>query len=435
MASLASLGALAGPAAADDPTTTTTPPTTTPVTTLVDPTSTSPETTAPPGAPDPGPLPPRAGPPPLPDQPPVPPGVVLPDPTPHIRLLVAQIGIMDLQRGQQLAALGLETSKAAQAAADAKVTEAKQGVDDAEQRLADAHEQLGSLAVLAYMGSGDGVLTSLLSGDSTAPARQRTMLKASIERRTQDLHQAEEARTRAEEARDQAVQAAADAARRVQDAEGVVSDTAARLADARAEEAAARAGRSRPSSSDATKGWQLTIEGANLATAEELAQWFAAQNLASRANAPVEDLTGWFVSEGADENIRGDMAFAQAIVETGYFANPDTVNGNNFAGIGNCDTCPSGFAFPDVQSGVRGQIQLLKSYAERTPVYKNPLVDRRLRGPAGCCQNWNQLTHVWASDPNYGPVILGVYEKLLTWVVMTRSANGGLPPTPRVPPG
>ena len=41
---------------------------------------------------------------------------------------------------------------------------------------------------------------------------------------------------------------------------------------------------------------------------------------------------------------------------------------------------------------------------------------------------------MWASDPNYGPVILGVYEKILTYVVMTRTANGGQPPPPRPVP-
>ncbi len=191
----------------------------------------------------------------------------------------------------------------------------------------------------------------------------------------------------ANSALDAAHQAASDAAQKVTDAQAAVDDLASKLADARTEEANARAQR---------PGWQLTIEGANLATAEELSAWFTAQNHLSRANAPLDDLTGWFISEGNTEGVRGDMAFAQAVVETGYFANPDTVNGNNFAGIGHCDTCPSGFVFPDVQTGVRGQIQLLKSYVEDTPTYANPLVDSRLRGPAGL------LSELDGADPCVG---------------------------------
>ncbi len=72
---------------------------------------------------------------------------------------------------------------------------------------------------------------------------------------------------------------------------------------------------------------------------------------------------------------------------------------------------------------MRGQVQLLKSYVEVNPTYENPLVDRRLRGPAGCCQTWNQLTGVWASDGRYGPLILGLYEEMLTWLVQYRVAN------------
>ena len=424
MAFLASWGALtAGPAAADDPTTTTTtPPVTDPV-----PAPTSPETTAPPGAPDPGPLPPRAGPPPLPDQPPLPPDLQLPDPTPQVRVLVAQITIMDIQRWQGIAAFALQNATQAKAAADAKVTQAEAAVEAAQREIDNSRDQLGSLAVLAYMGSGDSVLSAVLKGDPTAGARQRELLNSSLDHRRQDLSDAQQQLVEANDALDAAHQAAADAAQQVTDAQAGVDDLVTKLADARTEEANARAKR---------PGWQLTIEGANLATAEELSAWFTAQNHVSRANAPLDDLTGWFVTEGTTEGVRGDMAFAQAVVETGYFANPDTVTGNNFAGIGHCDTCPSGFVFPDVQTGVRGQIQLLKSYVEDKPTYANPLVDSRLRGPAGCCQNWTELTHVWASDPNYGPVILGVYERILTYVVMTRSANGGQPPPPRpVPTG
>jgi hypothetical protein len=152
--------------------------------------------------------------------------------------------------------------------------------------------------------------------------------------------------------------------------------------------------------------WSLPIEGDSAATADEMAVWFVMRGVASQARVPITTLTKLYVDEGKDEGIRGDMAFAQSIVETGSFTNPDTVNLNNFAGVGHCDTCAAGFSFSSPQVGVRGQIQLLKSYAEKDPKYKHPLVDSRLRGPAGCCQTWRQLTRTWATAPNNSPEIL-----------------------------
>ena len=102
---------------------------------------------------------------------------------------------------------------------------------------------------------------------------------------------------------------------------------------------------------------------------------------------------------------------------------------NNFAGVGHCDSCSDGFRFATALDGVRGQAQLLKSYVEVKPTYANPLVDSRLRGPAGCCQTWNQLTGVWATDGRYGPLILGLYEDMLEWLLLTRvSAAMAAPP-------
>ena len=54
------------------------------------------------------------------------------------------------------------------------------------------------------------------------------------------------------------------------------------------------------------------------------------------------------------------MAFAQAVLETGGFSSPDAVDLNNYAGIGHCDTCGQGWAFPSPQAGVLGQLQLLR---------------------------------------------------------------------------
>jgi hypothetical protein len=165
--------------------------------------------------------------------------------------------------------------------------------------------------------------------------------------------------------------------------------------------------------------------GPSAFTGPELASWYASRMLGSSANAPIDKIAGWSVSEGNDEDVRGDMAFVQAIIETGAFSNSDTVRLNNFAGIGHCDNCAAGFHFATPQLGVRAQIQLLKSYAQKRPIYKHKLVDPRLRGPDGCCETWRALTRTWATDPTYGSKILDLYRQALEWLITER--HGTIP--------
>lgn len=152
-------------------------------------------------------------------------------------------------------------------------------------------------------------------------------------------------------------------------------------------------------------------------TSGDLAAWFHASQRQAKTAVPVELLAVWFIDEGLREGVRGDIAFAQAVLETGGFTNVDSVTINNYAGIGHCDTCPQGFAFPTPQLGVRAQIQLLKSYAVDQPLYVNPLVDPRLHGPVGCCPTWGDLTRKWATAPTYGPAIMAIYTDLMQFAL------------------
>ena len=139
------------------------------------------------------------------------------------------------------------------------------------------------------------------------------------------------------------------------------------------------------------------------------------------ASVPIAELVRLFIDHGNAEGIRGDMAFAQAIHETGWFANRDTITQNNFAGIGHCDSCAAGFPFATADLGALAQIQLLKGYSEANPTYNVPRAAPNLNGPRGCCQTWTELGGVWATDPNYGPRILGNYDDMLAWLVAERS--------------
>ena len=115
----------------------------------------------------------------------------------------------------------------------------------------------------------------------------------------------------------------------------------------------------------------------------ELVSWYRAKapsTLPYRATgASLEQLAELFVTEGNRYHVRGDLAFAQSIVETAWFNFPDhglvRPHNNNFSGIGACDSCPGGFQFSSALAGVRAQIQLLRSYADiasRTRYHPRP---------------------------------------------------------------
>ena len=93
------------------------------------------------------------------------------------------------------------------------------------------------------------------------------------------------------------------------------------------------------------------VMGPSALTAAQMVAWYNAQDYHPRLETSINDLAQIFIDEGTDENVRGDFAFAQSIVETaGFNAAPD----NNYSGIGWCDSCSTGNRFPNPREGVRG---------------------------------------------------------------------------------
>jgi len=170
-----------------------------------------------------------------------------------------------------------------------------------------------------------------------------------------------------------------------------------------------------------------TIMGTAALSAGELAGWYASTGYQANTTVPLATLAGYYLSNGTTVGLRGDIAFAQSIVETGYFTFPSggqlAGSDNNFAGIGACDSCAHGWTFPDAQTGVAAQEQLLEAYASSTKI-PTPLVGRV--GVAGCCNTWLALSGVWATNPNYGYEILSVYQEILNWAIPERLAAAGL---------
>jgi flagellar motility protein MotE (MotC chaperone) len=173
----------------------------------------------------------------------------------------------------------------------------------------------------------------------------------------------------------------------------------------------------------------VPIMGQSVLTAPQIAAWFRSTGQRARLmlDTPIEALAELYVSEGDTENVRGDLAFAQAVLETGSFGH---ATDNNFAGIGACDSCTSQYLFPSPRDGVRAQIQLLRNYADpfsRASMLRNPL-DATLHGtdPLRAAQTfdtfpfkgrapvWNVMgAGNWATDPLYAGKVLDIYARML----------------------
>jgi hypothetical protein len=174
----------------------------------------------------------------------------------------------------------------------------------------------------------------------------------------------------------------------------------------------------------------LSVRGPALATPAQLAAWFYGRQPqpggAYGATVPVATLTQLFVEEGNFEGIRGDVAFIQSILETGWFRFGGSVPAwkNNFAGIGATDSGGAPAAFPNARTGVRAQIQHLRAYADPTattctaPPLRFSCVDPRfhLVSPKGKAPTWNQMGNGnWASSTTYASKILQLYREMLTY--------------------
>ncbi|MCU1457623.1 MAG: Mannosyl-glycoprotein endo-beta-N-acetylglucosaminidase, partial [Actinomycetia bacterium] len=170
-------------------------------------------------------------------------------------------------------------------------------------------------------------------------------------------------------------------------------------------------------------GASTPIMGRSVLSASELASWFVSSGRSARTTVSITTLAQDYINEGSAEGVRGDIAFAQSILETGSFGFP--ANGqlkssdNNFAGIGACDSCANGYQFPDAQTGVRAQIQLLRNYADRSATaagltYAPVLPNFDSFYLQGAASTWNGLTGRWATAANYGDKIIGIYVQILS---------------------
>jgi hypothetical protein len=173
----------------------------------------------------------------------------------------------------------------------------------------------------------------------------------------------------------------------------------------------------------------VPVMGDSFLTAAQLATWYRATNATPKLapGTTIDDLARMYIQEGEAEGVRGDIAFAQGVIESAYFS---VAAGNNYAGIGACDSCSRGYAFANPREGVRAQIQLLRNYADPDsragdlayrPVpglYPGSLSEASrvfdtffLKGKVPL---WNQMGNGnWATDPTYATKVVDLYARMI----------------------
>ncbi len=159
----------------------------------------------------------------------------------------------------------------------------------------------------------------------------------------------------------------------------------------------------------------LSLLGPSRLTASQMATAVSSSHV-PRVTVSIDELAQIFVEEGAAFGVRADLAWAQSIVETGWFTFPDRglvhPQDNNFAGIGACDSCSGGNHYEDARTGVRSQMQLLRGYADphrlSNPISKPPT------SYLGIAPTWFDMGDGhWATSTRYAESVISVYTNLL----------------------
>ncbi len=163
-----------------------------------------------------------------------------------------------------------------------------------------------------------------------------------------------------------------------------------------------------------------SIIGTPMATQQQCVNYLLSNNPHPAITVTPEQLVAFYYEEGAREGIRPDVAFAQALKETGFFRYGGTVtpDQNNYCGLGTTSTMVKGAYFATSQMGVRAHIQHLLAYAS-TRAPQESVVDPRyelVRGVYGeaTLGNWEDLNGRWAVPGySYGQSILSMFQDIL----------------------
>ena len=163
-----------------------------------------------------------------------------------------------------------------------------------------------------------------------------------------------------------------------------------------------------------------SIIGTPMATQQQCVKYLLRNNPHPNLKVSAEEIVAYYYEEGRREGIRPDVAFAQALKETGFFRYGGDVipEQNNYCGLGTTGGGVKGEFFSSPQIGVRAHIQHLLAYSStRRPTM--PVVDPRyslVRQAYGSrtLGTWQDLNGRWAVPGRYyGQEILSMFKDIL----------------------
>jgi hypothetical protein len=200
---------------------------------------------------------------------------------------------------------------------------------------------------------------------------------------------------------------------------------------------------SSPTPAAAAVTTKTPVMGPSLLTAAELSAWYFRHSgstplipaFSGHPAGDVKALAQVFIDDGKKEGVRGDIAFVQSQLETGWMhfsgsqVPPDAYNYagifafNGRAGLPNCkhgDSSPSR-CMGSPQHGVLVQIQLLRSYGDPTAAHASGRFISAPSDRSGKAPLWEYFGGhncpcgklIWASADNYGLRIIQMYSQAL----------------------
>ena len=164
---------------------------------------------------------------------------------------------------------------------------------------------------------------------------------------------------------------------------------------------------------------EVTIFGPALATEAQAVGLLKIINPQPKLTCTPAEIVHYYWQEAGREGIRPDVAFAQAILESGSFRFGGDVlsSQNNFCGLGTVGGGVKGATFKTPELGARAHIQHLLAYTAKKPHTK--IIDPRyelahkVRLRDGLCTTWYQLNGNWATSKYYAEKILTVWQRML----------------------
>lgn len=173
---------------------------------------------------------------------------------------------------------------------------------------------------------------------------------------------------------------------------------------------------------------QYPIMGKSSVTVDQMVAYFKSSGETYPADAlskggadSIETFCQLYYDEAVAEGVRPEVAFVQTMKETGWlqYGGDASINQFNFAGLGTTGGGVAGNSYPDVQTGIRAQIQHLKAYATEDALARECVDDRYEYVTKGCApyvewlgQQENPEGYGWATADNYGYSIVDMISKL-----------------------